>query len=109
MVNLSKELSNIILPHDHFDIDLDNNNKTIDEELELQNSEYAGEVLDELWSKLVIDGYPVTAEFAGEKHWILPILSVKNGKLIMSMSLNTYCKLSNVLTKLVAYHSNPHI
>ena len=33
MSNLSKELSGVILPHDHFGTHLDHNNKTIDEEL----------------------------------------------------------------------------
>ena len=37
--NLSKELSGVILPHDHFGTHLDYNNKTIEEELELQNFE----------------------------------------------------------------------
>ena len=37
MSNLSKELSGVILPHNHFGTHLDHNNKTIDEELELKN------------------------------------------------------------------------
>ena len=65
--NLSKELSGVILPHDHFGTHLDHNNKTIDEELELQNFEYAGEILAELWSKLVIDDHPVIAEFVRDE------------------------------------------
>eukprot|EP00794_Sanderia_malayensis_P004092 gene4092-4646_t len=65
--NPSKELSGVILPHDHFGTQLDNNNKTIDEELELRNFEYAAEILAELWSKLVIDGHPVVAEFINEE------------------------------------------
>ena len=63
MSNLNKELSGVILPHDHFGTHLDHNNKTIDEELELQNFKYAGEILAELWSKMVINGHPVAAEF----------------------------------------------
>ena len=63
MSNLSKELNGVILPHDHFGTHLDHNNKTIDEELELQNFEYAGEILAELWSKIVTVGHPVVAEF----------------------------------------------
>ena len=63
MSNLSKELSGAILPHDHFGTHLDHSNKTIDEELELQNFEYAGEILAELWSKMVIDGHPIVAKF----------------------------------------------
>ena len=63
MPNLSKNLSCVILPHDHFGTHLDHNNKTIDKELELQSFEYVGGILAELWSKLVIDDHPVTDEF----------------------------------------------
>ena len=63
MSNLDKELSCVILPHDHFGTHLDHNNKTIDEELELQNVEYAGQILSEFWSKLVINDHSVIAEF----------------------------------------------
>ena len=67
MSNLSKELSGAILSHDHFGTHLDHNNKTIDKDLELQNFEYAGEILAELWSKLVIDNHPVIAEFVRDE------------------------------------------
>ena len=63
MSNLSKELSGVILPHNHFGTHLDHNNKTIDEKLERQNFQYAGEILAELWSKLVSDDHPVITEF----------------------------------------------
>ena len=58
MSNLSKELSGTILPHDRFGTQLDNNNNTVDEELELKNYEHAGEILAELWSKLVVNDHP---------------------------------------------------
>ena len=45
MSNLRKELSGVILPHNHFGTHLDHNNKTIGEELELQNFEYESEIL----------------------------------------------------------------
>ena len=67
MSNHSKELSGATLPHNHFGTHLDYNNKTIDEELELQNFEYAGKILAELWSKLVIDDHPVIAEFVKDE------------------------------------------
>ena len=54
-------------PPDHFGTYLDNNNKTIDEELELQNFEYAANVLVELSSKMVIDGHSIAAELVREK------------------------------------------
>ena len=56
MAPLSKELNGVILDHEHFGSHLDNQGDTIDPELELKNFEYAGEILSEIWSKLVIDG-----------------------------------------------------
>ena len=53
-------MSGLIIPHDHFGTHFDNN--TVDEELEL-----AGEILAELWSKLVINDHPAGAEFLGEE------------------------------------------
>ena len=67
MSNLNKELSGVILPHNHFGTHLDHNNKTIDKELQFQNFEYAGEILAELWPKLVIDDHPVIAEFVRDE------------------------------------------
>ncbi|KZR97817.1 Uncharacterized protein APZ42_007100, partial [Daphnia magna] len=42
MAPLSKELSGLILPHDHFGTHLDNSGRTIDDELEEKNFEHAG-------------------------------------------------------------------
>ena len=76
MSNLSKELGGVILPHDHFGSHLDHNKTTIDEELKLQNFEYAGEILAELWSKLVVDDHPVIAEFV--RHEVSEIAITKS-------------------------------
>ena len=65
MSNLSKELRGV--PHNHAGTHLDNNNNTVDEELELKNFEHAGEILAKLWSKLIINNHPVVAEFVGEE------------------------------------------
>ena len=63
MAPLSKEMNGVILDHEHFGSHLDNQGNTIDPELELKNFEYAGEILSEIWSKLVIDAHPVVAEY----------------------------------------------
>ena len=63
MAPLSKALSGVILPHDHYGTHLDNNGKTIDDDLELKNFKYAGEALAQIWSELKIDSYNVAAEF----------------------------------------------
>lgn len=63
MAPLSRELSGVILPHDHYGSHLDNSGKTIDSEKEKQNFEYAGQALAEIWSNTIIDGYPVVSEY----------------------------------------------
>ena len=64
MVPLSRELAGLILPHDHYGTHLNNSAVTIDKNLEKQNFEFAGQTLADVWSQIVIDGYPVNAEFA---------------------------------------------
>lgn len=63
MAPLSRELSGVILPHDHFGSHLDSSGKTTDEELELKNFENAGNVLASIWSNTEIDNYPVIAKY----------------------------------------------
>lgn len=63
MAPLSSQLSGVILKHDACDSHLDGRGRTMDQELELKNFENAGVTLAEIWSKLVIDDHPVTAEY----------------------------------------------
>lgn len=63
MAPLSNELSGVLLPHDYYGTHLDGSNETRDEELELKNFEYAGNTLAQIWSNVVIDNYPVEAEY----------------------------------------------
>ena len=81
MSNLSKELSGVILPHDHFRNHLYNNNNNVDEELELKNFEYAGEILANFSLQLL--------NLSGKTHRASLSQSRKNGKPIMSVSCNT--------------------
>ena len=62
MFHLSKEITGVVLPADTFGTHL-NNGKTVDEELEIQNFEAAGEVLADIWGGMEIDGYKVNAEY----------------------------------------------
>ena len=91
MLNLSKDLIDVILPHNHFGIHPD---KTSDEGLELQNFEYPGQVLAELWSKLAVDGYPVIVEFVGEKTLDLTNINLEERKV-------SYARESQYLLKIV--------
>lgn len=63
MAPLSKELSGVILEHNHYGSHLDSYKKTIDYDLELRNFKYAGNVLADIWNDVIIDNHPVFAEF----------------------------------------------
>lgn len=67
MAPLSKQLSGLILEHDHFGSHLDNSGRTIDDDLELQNFEHAGQLLAQVWSEMVIDDYPVYSVYKSNK------------------------------------------
>ncbi len=63
MAPLSHDLAGLVLPHDSFGTHLNAKNETVDEELEVKNFAKAGEILAEVWSKTVIDGYDTVAEY----------------------------------------------
>ena len=63
MAPLSKELSGVLLPHDKFGSHLDSQNRTIDEELETKNFQFAGESLAEIWSEMIYDKFPTGIYF----------------------------------------------
>lgn len=62
MAPLSRALSGIILPHEHFGTHLDKQGRTIDSDLEKKNFSFAGTALAEVWSDIVIDGHVTVAE-----------------------------------------------
>ena len=61
MAPLSHELAGLVLPYDFYGSHLNESGETIDPELETKNFEFAGNTLAEVWSKLVIDDFPVHA------------------------------------------------
>lgn len=63
MAPLSRELSGVILPHDHFGSHLDSQCRTMDEKVEKKYFRYAGEVLANIWGSVNIDNQPVCAEY----------------------------------------------
>ena len=62
MAPLSRELSGLILPHDHYGSHLDENGRTFDEEMEKNNFAYAGKTSRNM-HLINIDSYPVTATY----------------------------------------------
>ena len=67
MVPFSKKLGGVLLEHKHFGAHLDDKGNTVDPQLELKIFEHAGKILVEVWSGMVIDGYPVIAKHIGDK------------------------------------------
>lgn len=63
MAPLSRALSGVILPHEHFGSHLDKSGKTVDDDLERVNFKYAGEVLADIWGNISLDNYPVVSKY----------------------------------------------
>ena len=60
---LSQDLTGLVLPHDYFGTHLNVSGLTVDADTEKANFKRTGEVLAEVWSMDMIDGYPVMAEY----------------------------------------------
>jgi hypothetical protein len=63
MAPLSRELSGVILPHEHYGSHLDSQGRTINEDMERTNFKFAGETLAEIWSHVIVDQFPTVAEY----------------------------------------------
>lgn len=66
MAPLSKDLCGLVLPHDNFGNHLNNQNETVDVDLEKKNFAKAGEILADIWSQNVIDNHPTVARYVSE-------------------------------------------
>ena len=104
MAPLCHDLAGVIFPHVKFGTHLNSNGNTVDEDLELKNFAYAGELLAEMWSDTVINGHPTVSECIGseaptfvcvkdqewkashvrESQYCLQIVKCKNAKCCMS-------------------------
>ena len=63
MVPLSKALFGILLPHETSWTHLDSSRKTIDTNLEKRNFKAAGKILAKVWEQIVLDNFPVVADY----------------------------------------------
>lgn len=63
MAPLSRELSGLILPYDHFGSKSSDLDESTNNDLELKNFEHAGNILCEIWSRMSIDGHSVHSEY----------------------------------------------
>ena len=63
MAPLSKTLSGILFPHETFGTQLDSSRKTIDTNVEKGNFKAASEILVKVSKKIVLDNFPVAADY----------------------------------------------
>lgn len=63
MAILSRELSGVILPYNHFGNHLDGHGQTKDQDLEKQNFKFEGETLAQIWSNVIFDNFSTVAKY----------------------------------------------
>ena len=63
MAPLSRALSGILLPHETFGTHLDSSRKTVDTNLEKRNFKAAGEILAKIWEEILLNNFPVVADY----------------------------------------------
>jgi len=72
MAPLSHDISGVLLPHDTYGSHLNEQRETIDEELERKNFYAASDVLSEIWSNTIINGYKVECKTVKEGNEMEP-------------------------------------
>lgn len=60
---LSQQTSGVVLKYDYYGTHLNDRGQTINEELERENFKHAGETLSEIWSRTLIDDFPVCSMY----------------------------------------------
>lgn len=98
---LCREVAGSILPHGHYGSYLDGEGNTVNEELERNNFAFAGKTLSEVWSSMVIDGFPVAAEYITPEH------SEMNPDVMHSKSIqwrDQHIRQSQYFTRIVKCH-----
>lgn len=62
LASLSNQLADLVIPHDRCGSHLDDEGRSVNKELEIENFNCASRILAEVWNSTVIDGHPVMAE-----------------------------------------------
>ena len=93
MAPLSKALAGVLLPHDTYGNHLDSEGKTTDTELEKKNFQKAGESLAEIWGEMIIDGFPVVAEFVENRQC--------DPSVIDESWISRHCRLSKYMLQII--------
>ena len=90
---LSKGLSGILLPHETFETHLDSSRKTISTNLEKRNFKAAGEILAKVWEEIVLDNFPVVADYVEN--------AAKNPVDLNEKWISVHCRISQYLLQIV--------
>ena len=96
MAPLSKALSGLLLPHETFDTQLDSPRKTTDVNLEKRNFKAAGEILAQIWEEVVLDKFPVVAEYVEN--------AATNPVDLDEKWISVHCRISQYLLQIVKYN-----
>ena len=92
MAPLGKALTGL-LPHETNGIDLYSSRKTIDSDLEKRNFNVTGEILVKVWEEVVLDKFPIVAEYL-EK-------STKDSVEVGEKWGTAHCKISQYLPQII--------
>ena len=91
---LSRELSWLILPHEHFRSHLDSQGRRIDKDLEKSHFKYAGKTLSEVWTQVTIDNFQIVVEY------IVPDVSELMSENLLTKDQDCYLNHVNTFYKL---------
>ena len=73
LATMSHQLSDLVIPHDRCGSHLDEEGRTINKELQVENFACASRILAEVWNSTVIDGHNVVAEQISGVQWCAQI------------------------------------
>ena len=93
MAPLSKALSGILLPLETFGTHLDSSRKTVDTNLEKCNFQAAGEILAKVWEEIVLDNFPVVADYIEN--------TAKDPRDLNEKWISVHCKISQYLLQVI--------
>ena len=93
MAPLSKALSGILLPLETFGTHLDSSRKTVDTNLEKCYFKAAGEILAKVWEEIVLDNFPVVADYVEN--------TAKDPRDLNKKWISVHCKISQYLLQVI--------
>ena len=98
MAPLSKALSGILLPHKTFGTHLDSSRKTIDTNLKKRNFKVAGETMAKVWEEIVLDNFPVVADYVEN--------AAKDPVDLNEKWISLHCRISQYLLQIARYNDS---